>query len=159
MNLRYFSMGKVATRVWLFIILASTAVPIMHILFPYIITNDYYREYSHVEQMFSSIMEQQNTTVNETLSVSKALSGDASLKEKFSAILGLTPIGLSIRFIGMVLEGIVTGLQPVWLLLGFDKITTTTANGTVVSLADVLRGMLYMFYVWTIINIVTGREE
>ena len=151
MRLRYFSMGKVATRIWLFLILASAAVPVMHILFPYIDTTNYY----HIEAQLQQIMQQQNQSAEQAKQLGEALSGDESLKDKFAAFLTLTPIGLAIRMFLMMLEGMATGLYPVWAMLGFDKLKT--ANG--VSLASILTTMVYLFYTWTIINLVTGRDE
>jgi len=151
MRLRYFSMGKVATRIWLFIILASAAVPVMHMLFPYLDTTNYY----HIESQLQHIMQQQNQTAEQAKELGQALAGEESLKDRFAAFLTLTPIGLGIKMQLMVLEGLATGLYPVWAMLGFDKLTT--ANG--ISLATLLSSMVWLFYVWTLINMVTGRDD
>jgi len=151
MRLRYFSMGKVATRLWLFIILASAAVPVMHILFPYVDTTNYY----YTEQQLNQIFEQMNQTAQGPVGLGEALAGDQSLSEKFAAFLTLTPIGLAVRMFLMISENLVTGLYPIWQMFHFHEIKAQ--NG--VSLAQILSSVVWMFYVWTIINLVTGRED
>lgn len=151
MRLRYFSMSKVATRVWLFVLLASFAVPVMHIFFPYLDTSNYY----WVEQKLNEIAAAQNATAQQAVELGKAVAGDQSLMERFAAFLTLTPIGLSIRVVLMVLENITTGLYPIWVMFGFDKIKTQAG----VSLATVLSTVIWVLYAWTFISIITGREE
>lgn len=151
MKLRYFSMGKVATRAWLIILFASFGVPVMQMLFPYLHLGQYY----YIATKLQHYAQQLNQTANQTQQLGQALAGNQNLADKFKAFLTLTPIGFSIRMILMGLEGLATGLHPVWEMLGFGDLKSPSG----VSLADVLSGMVYLFYTWTIINIVTGRDE
>jgi len=151
MRLRYFSMGKVSTRIWLFILFASFGVPVMQMLFPYLHLGQYYPIASQLQQYSQHL----NQTANQTQALGKALAGDQNLVDKFKAFLTLTPIGFAIRMFLMGMKGLVTGLHPVWLMLGLGDLKTR--NGT--SLADILSAMVYLFYTWTIYNIATGRDE
>jgi len=153
MKLRYFSMGKVTTRVWLLILLASFSATIMSAYFPYLVGND--SHYYYIEQQLQQYAAQLNQSSNQTQALGQALSGNQGLADRFKAYLTLTPIGFSIRMLLMMMEGIATGLHPIWLMLGLGDVKTSAG----VSIADMLSGMVYLFYGWTIYNIATGRDE
>jgi len=140
MRLGRISFWRLAISVWGFIVIMSYAPVLAHYFFPWFDYSQYYFTVQFLDNTviayFNGLAEQGGLA---------GLVGDLMLFLSSVALKGIL----------IMLEGVFTGLRPVWVMFGLDQ----ELPGRSITLADMLSGMLYVFYGWTLYMAFTRGVE
>ena len=134
MSIGRIEISRIPVTVWLFVILMSYAPLITHAVFPWFDYSDKYYTVHFADDTF--------------MKTAQDLANNGGIVGTLGQI--VYGLGMAVKMLMMLMEGVVTGFMPTWKLLGLDQ----TVNG--LNVAVVLSGMVYMFYAWTIFKAYSG---
>lgn len=139
MRLARISMWRITISIWLFIIIMSYSPMIAHYFFPWFDYSEYYVSVNFLEST--------------AITYFRGLAEQGGVTEYIAQALLIA--SLALKGIMILLEGVFTGLHPIWVMLGFDQ----PLPGRDRTLADILSGLLYLFYIWTLYQAFTRGVE